>query len=200
VLGNEGMRCTRIKQYSSRDGVNKECTKHDIRCFFGFSCVDMIQTASCSICLSLLVPPRGSTALTLIGSRRAKARRSRLLQGTLLREMSWLATSVAAASLAVVGGIEDVAVAFRGVPACRAVILILAVGVVGPGSLRGEPLRGWRTPRWGHTAGPLTAWSTLTHHPSLPTFAGSFVLVFHHDGSIHHGFQIIVRHGYQIGL
>jgi hypothetical protein len=29
---------------------------------------------------------------------------------------------------------------------------------------------------------------------------GSFVLVFHHDGSIHHGFQVIVWHGYQIGL
>jgi hypothetical protein len=182
------MRCTRIKQYLCRNGVNKERTKHDIRCFFVFSCIDMIQTASSSVCPSLLVSPRGSTALTLIGLRRAKARCSRLLQGTLLREMSWLATSVAAASLVVVGGIEDVAVASRGVPTCRAVVLILAVGVVGPGSLRGEPPRGWRRTRWGHTAGPLTAWSTLTHHPSLPAFVRSFVLVFHHDGSIHHGF------------
>jgi hypothetical protein len=31
-------------------------------------------------------------------------------------------------------------------------------------------------------------------------FAGSFVLVFHHDSSIHHGFQVIVWYGYQIAL
>jgi hypothetical protein len=46
----------------------------------------------------------------------------------------------------------------------------------------------------------LVAWSTPTHHPLLAAFAGSFVFVFHHDGSIHHRFQVIVRHGYQIGL
>jgi hypothetical protein len=48
--------------------------------------------------------------------------------------------------------------------------------------------------------GPLIAWPTLTHHSSLAAFAGSFVFVFHHDGSIHHGFQVIVWNGYQIGL
>jgi hypothetical protein len=46
----------------------------------------------------------------------------------------------------------------------------------------------------------LVAWSTLTHHPSLAAFTGSFTLVFHHDSSIHHGFQVIVWDGYQIGL
>jgi hypothetical protein len=46
----------------------------------------------------------------------------------------------------------------------------------------------------------LTAWSTLTHHPSLSAFAGSFVLVFYHDGSIYQGFQVIVGHSYQVGL
>jgi hypothetical protein len=46
----------------------------------------------------------------------------------------------------------------------------------------------------------LAAWSTLTHHPSLAAFAGSFVLILHHNGSIHHGFYVIIRYGYQIGL
>jgi hypothetical protein len=32
------------------------------------------------------------------------------------------------------------------------------------------------------------------------TLAGSLVLVLHHNGSIHHGFQIRIRHSYQIGL
>jgi hypothetical protein len=70
----------------------------------------MVQAASSNISLILLVPPRGSTALTLIGSRRAEARCNRLLQGTLLREVPWLATSIAATSLAVVVGVEDVTV------------------------------------------------------------------------------------------
>jgi hypothetical protein len=106
----------------------------------------MVQAASGIVVLSLRVPPRGSTALTLIGSRRAEARRRWLLQGTLLREVPRLATSVAATSLAAVGGVESVAVASREVPAGRAVAGILAVRVVGPGSLRGKPLRGWRRP------------------------------------------------------
>jgi hypothetical protein len=161
---------------------------------------DMVQATSGYIGLVLLSLARGSTALTLIGSRRAEARRSRLLQGTLLREVSWLATSIAATSLATVGGVEDIAVSSRRIPTGGAVALVLAVGVVGPGSLRGEPLRGWRRPRWGHTAGPLIAWPTLTHHSSLAAFAGGFVLVFHHDGGIYQGFQVIVRHSYQVGL
>jgi hypothetical protein len=70
----------------------------------------MVQAASCYIGLVLLSLPRGSTALTLIGPRRAKARRRWFLQGTLLREVPWLATSIAAASLATVGGVEGVAV------------------------------------------------------------------------------------------
>jgi hypothetical protein len=77
---------------------------------------------------------------------------------------------------------------------------ILAVGIVRPGSLRGKPLWWWCGPRWGHAAGPLVAWSTLTHHPSLAAFVGGFVLFFHHDSRIHHGFQVIVWYGYQIGL
>jgi hypothetical protein len=106
----------------------------------------MVQAASSNIGLVLLSLPSGSTALTLIGSRRAEARRRWLLQGTLLREVSWLATSIAATSLTVVGGVEDVAVSSRRIPACRAIALVLAIGVVGPGSLRGEPLREWRRP------------------------------------------------------
>jgi hypothetical protein len=70
----------------------------------------MIQAASSNIGLSFQVPPRGSMALTLIGSRRAEARRRRLLQGTLLREVSWLVTSVATTSLAAVAGVEGVTV------------------------------------------------------------------------------------------
>jgi hypothetical protein len=46
----------------------------------------------------------------------------------------------------------------------------------------------------------LAAWSTLTHHPSLSAFAGGFVLIFHHNGSVYQGFQVIVGHSYQIGL
>jgi hypothetical protein len=60
--------------------------------------------------LGLRVPASGSTALTLVGSRRAEARRSRLLQGTLLREVPWLTTSIAATSLAAVVGVEGVTV------------------------------------------------------------------------------------------
>jgi hypothetical protein len=106
----------------------------------------MVQATSGYIGLVLLSLPKGSTALTLIGSRRAEARRRRLLQGTLLREVSWLTTGIAAASLTMVGGVEDVAVSSRRIPTCRAVALVLAVRVVGSGSLRGEPLRGWRRP------------------------------------------------------
>jgi hypothetical protein len=143
----------------------------------------MIQAAPCLVGLSLLVPTSGSMALTLIGSWHAEAWCSRLLQGTLLREVSWLASSIAATSLVAAGGIEDVAVASRGVPACRTVAGVLTVRVVGPEGLRGEPLRGWHRPRWGHTAGPLVAWPMLTHHSSLAAFAGSFVLVLHHNGA-----------------
>jgi hypothetical protein len=111
-----------------------------------------------------------------------------------------LTTSIAATSLAAVVGIEGVAVTFRGVPAGRTVAGVLAVRVVRLRGLRGEPLRGWRRPRWGHAAGPLTVLSTLAHHPPLATFAGSLVLVLNHNGSVHHGFQIRIWHSYQIGL
>jgi hypothetical protein len=63
----------------------------------------MVQAASCYIGLVLLSLPRGSTALTLIGFRRAEAQRRWFLQGALLREMPWLATSIVATSLAAVG-------------------------------------------------------------------------------------------------
>jgi hypothetical protein len=46
----------------------------------------------------------------------------------------------------------------------------------------------------------LTTWSSLTHHPSLAAFAGSFVLVFHHDSSVYQSFQVVVRHNDQVGL
>jgi hypothetical protein len=77
----------------------------------------MVQTASCIIGLGLLVPTSGSTALTLIGSRRAEARCSWLLQRALRREVSQLATGVTSAALAAVSGVESVAVASREIPA-----------------------------------------------------------------------------------
>jgi hypothetical protein len=52
--------------------------------------------------------------------------------------MSRLTTSVAATSLAAVGGVEGVAVASRRISAGRAIAWILTVGVIGLGSLRGE--------------------------------------------------------------
>jgi hypothetical protein len=55
-------------------------------------------------------------ALTLVGSRRAEARCRRLLQRALLREVSRLATGVASAALAAVGGVECVVVTSREVP------------------------------------------------------------------------------------
>jgi hypothetical protein len=58
--------------------------------------------------LGLRVPTRGSTALTLIGSRHAEARGRRLLQRALLREVSRLTTNVASTALATVGGIESI--------------------------------------------------------------------------------------------
>jgi hypothetical protein len=79
----------------------------------------MVQAASSNIGLTLRVPSRGSMALTLIGFRRTEARRKWFLQGTLLREMPWLATSIAATSLAAVGGIEGVAVSSRRISAGR---------------------------------------------------------------------------------
>jgi hypothetical protein len=77
----------------------------------------MVQAASRSIGLVLQVLPSGSTALTLVGSRRAEARRRGLLQRALLREVSWLATGVASATLAAVSGVECVAVTSGEVPA-----------------------------------------------------------------------------------
>jgi hypothetical protein len=79
--------------------------------------MNMVQAASGNIGLVLLILPSGSTALTLIGSRRAEARGSWLLQRALLREMSRLATGVTSAALAAVSGVEGVAVASREVPA-----------------------------------------------------------------------------------
>jgi hypothetical protein len=70
----------------------------------------MVQTASCILGLSLQVPTRGSTALTLIGSRCAEAQGSRLLQRTLLGEVSRLTTCVASTALTAVGGVEGVVV------------------------------------------------------------------------------------------
>jgi hypothetical protein len=46
----------------------------------------------------------------------------------------------------------------------------------------------------------LTTWSSLTHHPSLAAFAGSFILVFEHDISVYQSFQVVVRHSDQVGL
>jgi hypothetical protein len=70
----------------------------------------MVQAASGNIDLSFRVPSKGSTALTWIGPRRAEARRRWLLLGTLLREVSRPATSVAVTSLAAVDGVEGVTV------------------------------------------------------------------------------------------
>jgi hypothetical protein len=70
----------------------------------------MVKEASSNIGLILLVPTRGSTALAMIGLQRAKARCSRLLQGTLLREVSSLTTSVASTALSTGIRIESVAV------------------------------------------------------------------------------------------
>jgi hypothetical protein len=63
--------------------------------------------------LGLRVSTGGSTALTLIGSRCAEARGRRLLQRTLLREVSRLTTSVASTALSAIGGVEGVAVVSR---------------------------------------------------------------------------------------
>jgi hypothetical protein len=156
----------------------------------------MVQTASCIIGLGLLVPTSGSTALTLIGSRRAEARCRRLLKWALLREVSRLATGVASNALAAVIGVECVAVTSREISAYRAVAGVLSVWVVGPRGLRGKPLWWWCSPGWGQAAGPLSTRSTLTHHPPLATLAGSLVLVFNHYGGIHHSFQVGIVHSY----
>jgi hypothetical protein len=60
-------------------------------------------------------------ALTLIGFQRIEARRRGFLQRALLGEMPWLATSIAATSLAVVGRVENIAVSSRRISAGRAV-------------------------------------------------------------------------------
>jgi hypothetical protein len=73
----------------------------------------MVQTASCIVGLGLRVSSRRSMALTLIGSRCAEAWGRRLLQRTLLREVSRLTTSVASTTLTAVGGVEGVAVVSR---------------------------------------------------------------------------------------
>jgi hypothetical protein len=148
----------------------------------------MVQAASCCIGLVLWVLSSGSTALTLIGSRRAEARCRGLLQRALLREVSWLAAGITSAALAAVGGVECVAVTSGEVPARGAVAGILAIRVVGPGGLRCKPLWRGRNPGWGQAAGPLSTRSTLTHHPALAALTGSLVLVFHHYCSIHHSF------------
>jgi hypothetical protein len=160
----------------------------------------MVQAAPCSISLVLLVLPSGSTALTLVGSRRAEARCRRLLQRALLREVSRLVTSVTFAALAAVAGVEYVAVTSGEVPALGAVAGILAIWVIGPGGLRGKPLWWGRSPRWGQAAGLLSTRSTLTHHSPLAALAGSLVLVFNHYCSIHHSFQIRIVHGYKVSL
>jgi hypothetical protein len=77
----------------------------------------MVQAASGNIGLVLLILPSGSTALTLIGSRRAEARGSGLLQRALLREVSRLAIGVASTALAAVSGVECVVITSREVPA-----------------------------------------------------------------------------------
>jgi hypothetical protein len=141
------MGCTGIKQHSCSGGVDEKRTQNNVGCFGSFLSGNMVQTASCSIGLVLL--PIGSTALTLIGSRCAEARCRGLLKWALLREVSWLATSVASAALATVSRVERVAIASRRIPACRAVAGVLMVGVIGPGGLRGKPLWRWRSPGWG---------------------------------------------------
>jgi hypothetical protein len=139
-------------------------------------------------------------ALTLIGSWHVEAWGSRLLQGTLLGEVPRLATSIAASSLATSVGIGRVAVTTGVIPASSTVGVELAVGVVGPGGLRSKPLRGWCRLGWGQAAGPLTARSILVHHSPLAALTGSLVLVLNHYGSIHHGFQVRIRHIHQVGL
>jgi hypothetical protein len=81
----------------------------------------MIQAATGNISLTLRVPSRWSTALTLIWFRRAEARRRWFPQGALLREMPRLAIGVTATSLAAVDGIEGVAVSSKRVSAGRVV-------------------------------------------------------------------------------
>jgi hypothetical protein len=77
----------------------------------------MVQAASGNMGLVLRILPSGSTALTLIGSQRAEARGSWLLQWALLRKVSRLATGVASTALAAVSGVESVAVASRRISA-----------------------------------------------------------------------------------
>jgi hypothetical protein len=156
----------------------------------------MVQAASCSIGLVLLILPSGPMALTLIGSPRAEARGSWLLQWALLREVSRLAACVTSTALAAVIGVESVAVASREIPALRVIAGVLTVWVVGPRGLRGKPLWRWRSPGWGQAAGPLSTRSALTQHPPLATLAGSLVFIFHHNGCIHHSFQVGIVHSY----
>jgi hypothetical protein len=74
-----------------------------------------------NIGLTLRVSSRGSTALTLIGFRRAEAQCGWFLQGAFLREMPWLSTGITTTSLATVDGIEGVAISSRRIPAGGAV-------------------------------------------------------------------------------
>jgi hypothetical protein len=150
----------------------------------------MVQAASRIIGLGLLIPTSGSTALTLVGLRRAEARCRRLLQRALLREVSELTTGVTSTTLAAVIGVESVAVTSGEIFTCRAVAGVLTVWVVRSRGLRGEPLWRWHSPEWGQAVGPLTTRSTLAHHPPLATLTGSLVLVLNHYGGIHHGLQV----------
>jgi hypothetical protein len=111
----------------------------------------MVQAALGNIGLVLLVPPRGSTALNLIGLWHVEARGGWLLQRTLLGEVPRLATSIAATSLTTSVGICRVVVTTWIVPTSSTVGVQLTVGVVGPRGLRCKPLRGWRRPGWGQT-------------------------------------------------
>jgi hypothetical protein len=160
----------------------------------------MVKAASCIMGLGLRVPTRGSTALTLIGSRHAEARSRGLLQRALLREVSRMTTSVTSTTLAVVIGVESVAVTSGGISTGWAVAGVLTAWVVGPRGLRGEPLWWWRSSGWGQAAGPVTTRSSLIHHPPFATLAGSFVLVFDHYGSIYHGLQVRIVNSHKVSL
>jgi hypothetical protein len=114
--------------------------------------------------------------------------------------VSRLATGVASTALAVVSGVESVAITSRRIPAYGAVAGILMVWVIGPGGLRGKPLLWGRSPGWGQAVGPLSTRSTLAHHPPLAALAGRLVLVFNHYGGIYHSFQVGIVHSYKISL
>jgi hypothetical protein len=114
--------------------------------------------------------------------------------------MDTLETYQTSSTLTAICGVEGVVVASREISSCWAVSGVLTAGVVGPRGSRGEPLWWWRSSGWGHAAGPVTTRSSVVHHPPLATLAGSFVLVFDHDGSIYHGLQVGIVNSHKVSL